>query len=65
MNKAAFGKIMENMRKHRDMKLATTENRKKYLVSEPKYHTTKFFTQNLLAIEIKKKHEYFCINMSI
>ena len=54
-----FGKIMENMRKHRDMKLATAENRKNYLVSEPRYHTTKFFTPNLLTIEMKKKHAYF------
>ena len=65
MNNAAFGKIMENMRKHRDMKLATAENRKNYLVSEPRYHTTKFFTPNLLTIEMKKKHAYFWINLSI
>ena len=47
-------KNMENVRKHRDIKLATTEKRRNYLVSEPNYHTTKFFTENLLAIEMRK-----------
>ena len=45
---------MEDVRKHRDIKLVTTEKRRNYLVSEPNYHTTKFFTENLLAIEIRK-----------
>ena len=47
-------KTMENVRKHRDIKLVTTERRRNYLVSEPNYHTTKFFTKNLLLIEMKK-----------
>ena len=46
---------MENVRKHRDLKLVTTERRRNYLVSEPSYHTTKSFTENLLAIEIKNR----------
>ena len=54
MNNAVFGKTMENVRKHRDIKLVTTERRRNYLVSEPNYHTTKFFTEHLLAIEMKK-----------
>ena len=54
MNNAVFSKTMENVRKHRDIKLVTTERRKNYLVSEPKYHTTKFFTKNLLALELKE-----------
>ena len=53
MNNAVFGKTMENMRKHRDIKLVATEKRRNYLVSEQNYHTTKFFTENLLVIEIK------------
>ena len=52
MNNAAFGKIMENVTKHRDIKLATAEARRNYLVSEPNYQTTNFFLENLLAIEI-------------
>ena len=54
MNNAVFGKTMENVRKHRDIKLATTERRRNYLVLEPSNHTKKFFTENLLAIEMKK-----------
>ena len=54
MNNAVFGNTMENVRKYRDIKLVTTERRRKYLVSEPNYHTTKFFTENLLATEMKK-----------
>ena len=42
------------MRKHRDIKLVTTEEKRIKLVSEPNYHTTKQFSENLLAIEIKK-----------
>ena len=52
-NKAGFGKTMENARK-KIFKIITTERRRNYLVSEPNYHTTKFFTENLLAIEIRK-----------
>ena len=45
---------MGNVRNHRDIKLVTTERRRNYLVSEPNYHTTKFFSENLLTLEIKK-----------
>ena len=55
MNNAFFGRTMENVRKHRDIKFVTTETRRNYLVSEPNYHTTNFFTEHLLAIEMKKK----------
>ena len=55
MNNAVFGKTMENVTKHRDIKLFTTERRRNYLVSEPNYHTTKFFEEHLLAIEMKKQ----------
>ena len=49
-----FGKTMENVRKYRDTKLVTAERRRNYLLSEPNYNATKFFTENLLAIEMKK-----------
>ena len=45
---------MENVRKHRDIKLVTTDNRRNQLVSERSYHATKCFSENLLAIEMKK-----------
>ena len=54
MNNSVFGKTMENVRKHRDIKLVTTEKRRLKLVSEPNYHTTKHFSENLIAIEMKK-----------
>ena len=54
MNNSVFGKTMENVRKHRDNKLVTTDEKRSKLVSEPNYHTTKGFSENLLAIEMKK-----------
>ena len=54
VNNAVFGKTMENVRKHRDIKLVITE-RKKIFGVEPNYHATKFFAENLLVIEMKKQ----------
>ena len=51
-NNAVFGKTMQKGKKYRDIKLVTKE-RRKFLVPEPNYHTTKFFTEILLAIEMK------------
>ena len=63
INNAVFG------RKRRDVKLLTTERRRNYLVSEPNYLTTKFFTENLLAIEMKKTeilmNKPVCLGLSI
>ena len=47
MNNVVFTKTMENVRKHRDIKLVTTERRRNYLVSEPNDHTTKRFEQKI------------------
>ena len=54
MNNLAFGKTMENVRKHRNIKLVTTERGRNCIVSEPNIHTTKFFTEKLLAIKMTK-----------
>ena len=54
MNDSDFRNIGDKMRKHRDVKLATTERRRNYLVSESNYHTENFFRENLFAIEMKK-----------
>ena len=54
MNNAVFGKTMENVRKHRDIKLVTTDKRRNKLVSEPNYYTIKCFSESLVAIEMKK-----------
>ena len=50
MNNAVFGKTMDNARKHRYIKLVT-DRRRNQLASEPNYHTTKYFSENLMAIE--------------
>ena len=53
INNTVFGKTMENVWKHRDIKFVTTNERRNQLVSEPNYHTTKYFSEDL-AIEMKK-----------
>ena len=53
MNNSVFGKTMVNVRKHRHIKLVTAEKRRNQLVSEPNYHTTKYFSENLLAMQMK------------
>ena len=54
MNNAVFGKTMKNVRKHRDIRLVTTDRRRIQLTSESNYHTTKYFSENLMATEMKK-----------
>ena len=54
MNNSVFGKTIENVRKHRDIKLVKTDVKRNKLVSEPDYYTTKRFSENLLAIKMKK-----------
>ena len=54
MNNAVFGKTMENVKKHRYIKLVTTDKRRNQLVTEPNYYAIKCFSENLLAIEMKK-----------
>ena len=50
MNNAVIGKTMEIVRKHRNTKLVTTDERRNQLSSELNYHTTKYFSENLMAI---------------
>ena len=52
MNNAVFVKAMENLRKHR----------RNQLVSEPNYHATKYFSENLIAIEIKRTNIKIKVN---
>ena len=54
MNNAVFGKTMENVRNRRDIKLVARDKRRNQLVSEPNYHTSKYFSEYLMATEMKK-----------
>ena len=54
VNNSVFGKTIENVRIHRQIKLVTTDEKRSKLVSEPRFHKTKCFYENLLAIEMKK-----------
>ena len=63
MNNAVFGKIMENIRNHREIKLVTKDAKRKKLVSEPNYHTSKYLSEDLMAIEMKKTKT--CMNKPI
>ena len=69
MNNAVFGKTMDNLRKHRNIKLALTEWRRNHLVTEPNYHTSDFFTKSLLAIVTKNSqiivNKLFYLGLSI
>ena len=69
MNNSVFGKTMEHVRKHRDIKSVPTDEKRNKLVSEPNYYTTKPFPENLLLIEMKKTkvkmNKSECLGMSI
>ena len=54
MNNAVFGKTMENIRKHRNIKLVTTDKKRNKLVSEPNYHTMNYISEDLSIIEMNK-----------
>ena len=69
MNNSVFGKTMENVRNHRDIKLVTSDKRRKRLVSEPNYHSHKKFSEHLMAIKMKntkvKMTKHIYLGMSI
>ena len=54
MNNSVFGKTVENIRQHRDIKLVTTDKKRSKLVSEPNYHTVNLISEDLSIIEMKK-----------
>ena len=54
MNNSVFGKTMENVPNHRDIKLVTKNQKRNKLLSEPNYHTSKHFSEDLMAIEMRK-----------
>ena len=58
-NNAVFGKTIEYVRNHRDIKLVTTERRRTYLVLELNYHTTKFFTEKFISNRNEKNRDVY------
>ena len=54
MNNTVSGKTMENVRKRSSIKLVTADKRRNQLASEPNYHTTNFFSEDVLEVEMKK-----------
>ena len=49
---------MENIRKHRDIRLVNNDKKRKVLASEPNYHATKHISKDLLIMEMKKRELY-------
>ena len=54
MNNALFGKTIENVGKHRNIKLVTTDKKRNKLVSDPNYHTMNYISKDLSIIEMSK-----------
>ena len=65
MNNGVFGETVEILTKYTDIKFVTTEVRRDYLASELNYHTTTFFSENVLAMEMKKPLKYTWMDLSI
>lgn len=69
MKSLVFRKSMENVRKQREMKLVTTEGRRSHLVSQPNYHTVKWFLENLPANKMNKRNvttnKQVCLGLSV
>ena len=69
MNNSVFGKTIENIRNHSDIKLVTTDKKRCKLVSEPNYHTINLISEDLSIIEMKKpkvkmnKPIYLCLSI--
>ena len=64
MNNAVFAKTIKTLGKHRDKKLAVTERRSNYLLSEPNYCTTKYFTKRIISNRNEKRTEIL-LNKSV
>ena len=58
MNNSVFGKMIENVRKRREIKLIVSEEHRKKLVSEPNYASCTTFSDHLIAIEMRKTRIY-------
>ena len=57
-NNSVYGKTMENVRKHSNIQLVTTNKKRSILGSEPNYHSTKYISKDLLIMDMKKREVY-------
>ena len=58
LNNSFYGKTLENVRKHRDIRLVNTDNKRSKLASAPNYCFTKYISEDLLIMEMKKREIY-------
>ena len=58
LNNSFYGKTMENAGKHRDIGLVNNENKRSKIASEPNYNGTKYISEDLLIMELKKRDVY-------
>ena len=58
LNNSFYGKTMENVRKHRDIRLVNNEDRRSKIASEPNYNGTKYISEDFLIMELKKRYVY-------
>ena len=58
LNNSFYENTMENVRKHGDIRLVSTDSKRSKLASEPNYHTTKHISEDLLIMELKKRDVY-------
>ena len=57
LNNSFYGKTMENVRKHKDIRPINNENRRSDIASEPNYNGTKYISEDSL-MELKNRHVY-------
>ena len=60
MNNFVFGKTMENVRNHKNIKLVSNYNRLLKCSREPNVMNIKCFIENLLAVEMRKSEIKMC-----
>ena len=54
MNNSVFGKTMENVRRHKNIKLACSERKRKFYASKVNYRNTIRFSDKLLAMDMRR-----------
>ena len=61
MNNAVFGKTMENVRKHTDVKVVSQWGGRygaEALIAKPNFHSCSIFKENLVAVQLTRTEVY-------